>query len=125
MKSSNSSIRYMLFAISVLNIPLSLSIHKIRRRNHRQEMMLLLIYYIEKDNNDSSYFLLRDVFDMLGRQNFQELAGSLKKSKLLRQDALLANYYLTDKGRALARQIDREVQTEYNKLIKTYRDTTK
>lgn len=125
MNTSLRDIKSVLFSITVLNLSLSPLIVKVRRRNKRQELLLLLIYYMDKDNDMAGYFFLRDVFGMLGRENYRELAGSLRKSGLIVKVGHMGNYYLTDAGKALARQIDKDIKTEYKTLLKLYRNTTK
>ncbi len=118
-----------LLSIALLNLPTPPFSHMRTRRNHRQELIVLLLFYADKNNDTISYFLLRDVFKGYGRLGWQELMGSLRQSGYVETDgkdkSYYKNFYLTDKGRAFARRIDKDLQAEHKALRKLYKDTTK
>ncbi len=114
-----------LLIIALLNLPLVPLPITLDRRNHRQELILLLLLYMESRQQEISYILLRDVFKGYGRIGWQDLAASLRKSGYIIKDGHMGNYLLTDKGRAFARQIDKDLQAEHKALRKLYKDTTK
>ncbi len=111
-----------LYLIALLNLPLSRFPVIFDRRNHRQELILLLLFFAENNKEKIGYILMRDVFDMYGRLNWQDLVRSLIHSKYLTKDGHMGNYMLTDAGRAKAREIDKTLQVEYKHLRKLYKD---
>jgi len=124
MNNYKSTIDKLIYFIVFLNLPMSHVIRKIRRRNKRQEAILLLIHYLQKDNNGVPYNFVRDIFlNSITRSNFQELASSLYQSSLMKKEQEIL--YLTDKGRAFARKLDRDITAEYRRMMRLYNSTRK
>ena len=125
MKHYKQSIQYVLFAIAVLNVPLTPAIQRIRRRNRRQELIILLLFFAENNSMMFDYITLRDVFAGYGRENWQDLIGGLRKSGFVKKVGHMTGLMLTEAGRAKARDINKNLQTEYKAIRKLYRNSTK
>jgi len=114
--------------LSLLEMPVNPAIIIVRRRGKQRELILLLLWQAEQKNIQLTYKELRQIITLhYPKDAFIELMHSLYKSELIIKDehTMFGNVYLTDKGRALTRNLDKKLKNIVRKRMKLFFDAQK